>query len=129
MTLALFMESIRLRVRRTGIAEPRDIQAVEERLAREPSCAALWILRGDLILLSEGDGWAPEDALVSYRTALRYDPQSPEAHEEIGHYFHAVEDRPDEAEPYLSKAIELGAGASAQATLASVMRELRERAN
>jgi cytochrome c-type biogenesis protein CcmH/NrfG len=129
MDLSLFMESIRVRVRRNGSAEPRDIEAVEARLERHPTSAALWILRGDLILLCEGDAWAVEDALDSYRTALRFEPHSAEAHEELGHYFYAVEDRPDQAEIHLSKAIELGAGATAHEALGRVMHELRARAN
>ena len=129
MELSLFIESIRARVRRNGTAEPRDIEAVEERLAKDPTSAALWILRGDLILLCEGDIWAHEDALDSYRTALRHDPHNAEAHEELGHYFYAVEDRPDQAEPYLSKAIALGAGSTAHEILACVMKEIRQRAN
>jgi len=123
------MESIRARVRRNGAAEPRDIEAVELRLKFDSTSAPLWILRGDLILLCEGDAWAVEDALDSYRTALRHDPANAEAHEELGHYFYAVEDRPDQAEPYLSKAISLGAGATAHEVLACVMKELRARAN
>lgn len=129
MELALFMETIRVRVRRNGVAEPRDIEAVEQRLEHHPTSAALWILRGDLILLCEGEAWALEEALDSYRTALRHEPLSAEAHEEIGHYLYAVEDRPDQAEGYLSRAIELGAGASAHETLAIVMGEIRQRAN
>ena len=129
MELSLFIESIRARVRRNGTAEPRDIEAVELRLAADPTSAALWILRGDLILLCEGDIWAHEEALDSYRTALSHDPTNAEAHEELGHYFYAVEDRPDQAEPYLSKAIALGAGATAHEVLACVMKELRARAN
>jgi Tfp pilus assembly protein PilF len=129
MELSSFVESIRIRVRRNGVAEARDIAAVETRLASHPACAELWILRGDLILLCEGDGWAVEEALDSYRTALRHDPLNAEAHEEIGHYLHAVEDRPDQAEAYLSKAIELGAGASAREGLNAVMVEIRARAN
>jgi tetratricopeptide (TPR) repeat protein len=129
MEISLFMESIRVRVRRNGTAHPRDIEAVEQWLGRHPESAQLWILRGDLILLCEGDGWAIEEALDSYRNALQHEPLNAEAHEEIGHYYFAVEDRPDQAEGYLSKAIELGAGATAHDGLRVVMAQLRVRAN
>jgi hypothetical protein len=128
MDLRLFIESIRIRVRRSGVAEPRDIEAVDRRLDTHPASAALWILRGDLILLCEGELWPPEEALDSYRNALRHEPLNAEAHEELGHYFNAVENRPDIAEGYLTRAIELGAGASAHEGLACAMKEIRQRA-
>ena len=108
-----------------GHSSPADVEAVEAELARNPTSADLWIFRGNLIQIAEGGRWSLQDALESYRTALKYDPASAEAHEEIGHFLDAVEGKPAEAEPYFRKAIELGGGTTARQGLEQVLEELK----
>jgi len=101
------------------------LDLVEQGLKLYPRSPRLWILRGDLIQVSDDTTqYELEDALKSYRAAVRLDPRSPEAYESLGRYFDAVENRPREAESYFRKAIELGGGDSARDALAEVLEQL-----
>jgi Tfp pilus assembly protein PilF len=104
---------------------PAALRTVQEGLRLYPTSVRLWILRGDLIQLSDDDGaYSLDDALASYRAALEHDPNSAEANESIGRFLDAVQDKPAEAESYLRKAIELGGGQSAEEGLAQVLAQL-----
>lgn len=106
-------------------ATPRALGLVEKGLKLFPQSPRLWMVRGDLIQISDDDErYSLEDALESYRTALRLDPNNAEAYESLGHYFDAVAENPKEAEPYFRKAIALGGGKSAHDGLAQVLEQL-----
>src|SRR5262249_34926917 len=85
-----------------GEAAGRDaLRMVEEGLQAFPKSARLWILRGDLIQLSDDDvSYSLDDVLPSYNKALECDPGSGEAYESIGYFLDAVMDEPEKAEPY-----------------------------
>ncbi|HXU46834.1 MAG TPA: hypothetical protein VN783_15000 [Thermoanaerobaculia bacterium] len=122
-----FIDGLRERVQKRGRARTEDVEKAEDALAEHPGSADLWILRGDLILLSD-DGDHPLDAaLESYRTAVAKEPDHLEAHLQLGHYLDAVADDPAAAAPWFRRAIELGGGAAAERAIASVLEQLRER--
>lgn len=125
MTEAEIVRSIREAVAVHEKATAATLRMVEEGLQRFPTSPQLWILRGDLIQLSDQDEQqSADDVLASYRTALEYEPGSAEAYESIGRFLDAVLDEPGEAESYLRKAIELGAGQSAEDALSQVLVQL-----
>ena len=106
-------------------ATPRAMQLVEEGLKEYPASARLWILRGDLIQVSDDvDTYSLDDALDSYQTAVEIEPSSAEAHESIGHFLDAVANRPKEAEGYFRKALALGGGKASEEGLAQVLQQL-----
>ena len=116
---------LRHRVARLGAARPDDIDALDDILEAEGASAELLILRGQLIqLVAGGREDELEEAFACYREALELDPRSAEAHEEIGHFLDDVADDPAEAVPFFRKAIELGAGPSAQEGLQSALSQL-----
>ena len=63
----------------------RALDLVERGLRDNPTSVRLWCLRGDLIQLAD-DGPPLLEALASYREALRYDPNSVEATNEISRF-------------------------------------------
>lgn len=116
---------IRRRVAQKGGASGEDVDAVDDILESEGASAELLILRGQLIQLVAHDRPEElEEALACYQEALELDPGSAEAHEEIGHFLDDVADDPAEAVPFFRKAIELGAGASAEEGLRDVLGQL-----
>ena len=116
---------IRRRVAREGVASPDDIDAIDDILEAEGASVELLILRGQLIqLVADGRPEELEEAFACYQEALALDPGSAEAHEEIGHFLDDVADEPAEAIPFFRKAIELGAGASAEEGLRDVLSQL-----
>lgn len=119
------IEAIRADVAAHGKATPAGLHMIEEGLKMFPQSARLWILRGDLIQLSDEKApYSLDDVLTSYRTALEYEPSSIEAHESIGRFLDAVLDKPAEAEPYFRKAILLGGSETAEEGLAQVLEQL-----
>jgi len=116
---------IRRRVAREGLASPDDIDAIDDILEAEGGSVELLILRGQLIqLVANGRPDELEEAFACYQEAIELDPDSAEAHEEIGHFLDGVADEPGEAVPFFRKAIELGAGASAEEGLRDVLSQL-----
>jgi Tfp pilus assembly protein PilF len=125
MTEIELIEAIRTDVAAHGKATLAALHMIEEGLKIFPQSARLWILRGDLIQLSDEEApYSPDDALTSYHTALEYEPSSIEAHESIGRFLDAVLDKPAEAEPYFRKAILLGGSETAEEGLAQVLEQL-----
>ena len=121
------IEHIRDVVRERGFSVPEDVASVERAIEKEPTSSALWILRGDLIQLMDDDSRPLSEARGSYETAIRHDPESAQAHEELGRFIDAVEDEPAKAEPFLRKAVALGGGDSARQGLSDVLEQLKER--
>lgn len=121
----LRIANIRRRVAQKGEATAEDVDAVDDILEAEGASAELLILRGQLIQLVAHDRPDElEEALACYQEALELDPGSAEAHEEIGHFLDDVAEEPAEAVPFFRKAIELGAGASAEEGLREVLSQL-----
>ena len=121
----LRIANIRRRVAERGGATERDVEAVDDILEAEGANAELLVLRGQLIqLVAEGRPDELEEALACFEQALELDPRSAEAHEEIGHFLDGVAEDPAEAVPFFRKAIELGAGASAEEGLRDVLGQL-----
>jgi tetratricopeptide (TPR) repeat protein len=119
------IDDIRRRVARLGHASPKDIDAIDDILEAEGGSVELLILRGQLIQLVDDAGDDElEEALACYQEALDLDPSSAVAHEEIGHFLDDVADQPAEALPFFRRAIELGAGASAEEGLREVLLQL-----
>lgn len=116
---------IRRRVARNGEATDEDLDAVDVILEAEGASAELLVLRGQLLQLVAGDGSDElEEAFACYQEAIEIDPDSAEAHEEIGHFLDDVADDPAEAVPFFRRAIELGAGPSAEEGLRDVLGQL-----
>jgi len=116
---------LKRRVARTGLASPSDIDAIDDILEAEGPSVELLILRGQLIqLVADGRPEELEEAFACYEEALELDPTSAEAHEEIGHFLDDLGDEPAEAVPFFRKAIELGAGPSAQEGLRCALDQL-----
>ena len=119
------LAAIRTRVARTGEATEDDLGLIDEILEREgPSVEAL-VLRGQLMqLFGEDDPEALDEALACFEEAIEVDPRSAEAHEELAHFLDDVADRPEEAEAFFRRALELGAGDSAREGLRDVLSQL-----
>ncbi len=125
MTEAEIIEAIGEEVAKHESATPAALRLVEQGVKQYPASASLWMIRGDLIQVSDDDGrYSLDDALESYRTALALEPSRPEVHESIGHYLDAVAEKPAEAEAYFRKALDLGGGKSAREGLAQVLEQL-----
>ncbi|HEY0140914.1 MAG TPA: hypothetical protein VGF48_08460 [Thermoanaerobaculia bacterium] len=120
-----FVRRIKNEIFRAEEASPAVLAQIDEELERQPS-AALWILRGDALQLSEDDEYDPQDAETSYLKALELDPQSAEAYESLGHFTFAVNDDARASVQYFQRAIELGAGESAREGLREALDELAE---
>lgn len=121
------ISDLRRRVARDGGARPEDIDEVDDLLEAEGPSVELLILRGQLIqLVAGGRHDELEEAFACYREALELDPRSAVAHEEIGHFLDDVADDPAEAAGFFRKAIELGAGVSAEEGLRDVLSQLAE---
>jgi tetratricopeptide (TPR) repeat protein len=105
---------IRRRVAREGTATAGDIDAIDDLLDAEGPSVELLILRGQLIQLVADADDDFDEAFACYQQALELDPDSATANEEIAHFLDDVADDPAEAIPYFRRAIELGAGESAE---------------
>jgi tetratricopeptide (TPR) repeat protein len=116
---------LKRRVVQKGMASPDDVDAIDDVLAAEGPSVDMLILRGQLIQLVAGTGPEElEEAFACYQEALELDPGSASAHEEIGHFLDDVADDPAEALPFFRRAIELGAGPSAEEGLRDVLSQL-----
>ncbi len=115
---------IRATIREKGSASVDLLREIDAAISETPSCAELWVLRGDPIQLGEGDANYPlEEAERSYREALRLDPSSAEVAEELGRFLWAVMDDAESAEPFLIRALANGAGANVATTLEELRAE------
>ena len=118
---------IRQRVAREGVATEGDVDAIDDILETEGPSAELLVLRGQLIqLVADGRPDELEEAFACYQEALELDPDSAEAHEELGHFLDDVADDPAEAASFFRRAIELGAGDSAREGLRDVLSQLAD---
>ncbi|HJP17659.1 MAG TPA: hypothetical protein QF468_03275 [Nitrospinota bacterium] len=81
------------------------IELIDQAIQEHPNSECLWLKRGDLIQLGpEGSPHKLEVALLSYKRAIKINPNSVEACEEIGHYFNAIIDDEIEAKKWFEKA-------------------------
>jgi tetratricopeptide (TPR) repeat protein len=119
------LSDIRKRVARDGEATPDDIEELDDIIDAEGPSVDVLILRGQLIqLLDDDDPDALDEAFSCFRAAVELDPTSADAFEELAHFMDDVADEPEEAEAFFRKAIELGAGESAQEGLRDVLNQL-----
>jgi len=84
---------------------------------------SLLILRGILTQVSEHPTLTLQDARVSFERAIELAPDEPEAYEELGHLFDAVEPDRDKAEELYRLALARGAGATCQKALDELLAE------
>jgi tetratricopeptide (TPR) repeat protein len=75
-------------------------------------------------LVADEEPDALEEALTCFQDAVKLDPASAEAYEELAHFLDDVADEPAEAEVFFRRAIELGAGESAHEGLRDVLSQL-----
>jgi tetratricopeptide (TPR) repeat protein len=123
----LRIADIRRRVAREGVATESDVEAIDDILETEGPNVELLVLRGQLIqLVANGRPDELEEAFACYQEALELDPDSAEAHEEIGHFLDDVADDPAEAASFFRRAIQLGAGASAHEGLREALSQLSD---
>jgi tetratricopeptide (TPR) repeat protein len=119
------IDDLRRRVAREGRAHPEQIDDLDDILEAEGPTVELLILRGQLIqLVADGRPDELEEAFACLEEALELDPASAAAHEEIAHFLDDVADEPGEAVAFFKKAIELGAGASAELGLKEALGQL-----
>jgi Flp pilus assembly protein TadD len=108
-----------------GSALAEDLGLIEAALTKYPNSAELWILRGDLIQLSDHDGvYSLKDAEASYLKAIDLEPANPEGFQSLGFFYDAVLDDPKRAITQLERAISLGAGSAAREGLANVLEQM-----
>lgn len=120
------LRAIREEVAAHEKATPAALRMIEEGIRLFPDSPRVWILRGDLIQLSDDLGtYSLDDVVSSYLIALRHAPENVEAFESLGRFLDAVRDDPEAAEPYLRRAVELGGGESAQQALSQVLLQLK----
>jgi Flp pilus assembly protein TadD len=119
-------ESIRTEIQRAGRATAEILHRIDEALEQNPT-AALWILRGDAIQLSDQNTCSLAEAEQSYLHGIDLDPASHEAYESLGYFHYAVMDDPATAKTFFERSIALGGGESANAGLRQAVAELRHR--
>jgi hypothetical protein len=119
-------ESIRAEIQRAGRASPEILRRIDAALEQNPT-AALWILRGDAIQLSDQNTYSVADAEQSYRHAIDLDPASYEAYESLGYFHFAVMDDAATAKIFFERSIALGGGESANEGLRDALAELHHR--
>ena len=91
-----------------GFITKRDLLNVESLLKQNPKNPSLWCFRGDLIQLSNANGyWNLNDALKSYRRAIKLNSNFQEAYIEATYYHYAVQNSPKRAMKYLQKALKI----------------------
>jgi Flp pilus assembly protein TadD len=115
------IEEIRRRIRAGELSDDQALLLANVAVQEEPS-AGWWLLRGRLILLSEGPGYQLEDAAASFQQALLLEPDNPEPYEELGHYYD-IQIEPERARFYFRAALERGAGPACAEALAAVEEE------
>ncbi len=104
-----------------GEADLDTLRMADDAVAAFPRSPRLWCRRGDLILLACAEStYTLADARESYQRALAIDPENPEALQELGHFFDAVEPQPELAEEYFRRAIDRGATVHAFVSLAEL---------
>ena len=105
----------------------KEIEALEKAIEETPNNPMLWCKRGDLIqLLDEAsERYTLEEAEISYQKAIEINPINEEAYESLGHFYDCVLDDPRKAIEYFQRAIELGAGESAQLGLKQAKSQLK----
>ena len=124
-----YIDCIRAELAKTDEATEEVVNKVDQALKQFPLSPALWCLRGDLIQLSDHEGYTLEDALNSYKRAIELDPNNAEPYEAIGRFYNAVNDDPARAEAYFRKAVALGGGEGSERGLAEVLEELKQKQN
>jgi tetratricopeptide (TPR) repeat protein len=121
------VDELRRRVAREGRALPEDVDEIDDILDAEGPTVDLLVLRGQLIqLVAFDDPEAQEEALSCYQEAVELDPDSAIAHEELAHFLDDVADEPAEAVRFFRKAIELGAGKTAEEGLLAAEAQLAD---
>jgi len=103
---------------------PEPLRLVSEALVKYPNSAKLHCLLGDLIQLSDAfPEYELSDALKAYEKATVLDPTCPEAFEEIGYYYDAIDEDLEKSEAAFRRAVELGGGEQSYAGLGRVLVE------
>lgn len=119
----LAIQEIRERIE-SGVSTTEEmLPKVEELLAQSPS-AELWILRGNLIELSNECLYELSEAERSYFEACHLAPSDYEAFEELGHFYDVVMDKPVQAIDFYRSALQRGAGDECEQALSVLLKEL-----
>jgi Flp pilus assembly protein TadD len=117
-------QQIREKIAAGSLTYEDALSLVEQALAAVPS-AGLWLLRGQLIQLSEGGSYRLEDAAASYQEAARLAPADPEPLAELGHFYDSVMVDPVQARRFYEAAISKGAGEECVHALTELLKEAR----
>ena len=117
-------QQIRERLASGALTNEDALPLVEQSLSAAPSMG-LWLLRGQLIQLSESSSYQLEDAAASYQEAARLAPSDPEPLAELGHFYDAVMADPVRARQFYEAAISKGAGEECALALKELLEEAR----
>jgi hypothetical protein len=113
---------------REGEAGPELLHLAEEAVSKCRASPELWVMRGNLIQLSEQDSpYKLRDALLSYERALLVDSRCAEALQEIGYYFDVIDEDLPRVEAAFRRAIDCGGGEQSHVGMARVLAELGKR--
>jgi len=112
------LEEVQRRMRAGEITEEQALLFANAAIKDQPS-AGWWLLRGRLILLSEGAMYPLSEAEASFLQAVAFEPDNAEPYEELGHYYD-IQLEPEQARSYFRAALARGAGPECAAALAEV---------
>lgn len=81
------------------------IRLADDAVSAFPASAKLWVMRGDLLQLSDVDtGYALVESERSYRTAIKVDPGFIEGYRELAYFLDVVMGKRRKAKRYFDKA-------------------------
>lgn len=81
------------------------LQLADEAVRTFPSSAKLWVIRGDLLQLSDLEtGYALDESERCYRAAIKADPSFIEGYRELGYFLDVVMGKRRKAKRYFDKA-------------------------
>jgi len=112
-----------------GLAEAAPVPSAllelsDEAVLNHPTSSQLWLLRGHLVQLGEGDPrWTVDDAVSSYESALALAPDDPEVHEALGYWYDVVDIQLERAACYFASALAKGGGRDSYLGMARVLAE------
>jgi tetratricopeptide (TPR) repeat protein len=103
-----------------------DVNRLRQMSERNPHCAKLWDVLGDLQQVCVDHAFAIDEFLACYRKAVECDPEDATAHVSLGSTYDAHLEDFANAAKHFRIAINLGAGDTAHIGLASVLAQLGE---
>jgi len=108
-----------------GFPTDKTIEHLDELIRNNQKNAKLWVVRGDLIQLSEDEDskYSLKDSLSSYIKASKVDPSYWESYESIGYYYDVIDSNYPLAELNFRKSISLHPTVESYEGLARVLAE------